>query len=744
LLVASIFVAPAIAGCDLSGELSGNDESGASQSLTLAGVTFQTVLQARFVGAVNNGGGAVNATATIAQGWETFSLEDINGDALVSGDSVFIRAGNGQLLQAVNGGGSTLNAASNNRLGWETFKIVRQSGGGAINSGDTVGLQASAGTWVSAENGGGGTVFAYGGALGLWESFVFRIGNSDSDGGGGPLAPPLPGVPGDPPITPGQPTLPNGRGATMTFVEYEAESMTSTGALLGPTRTLGQSASEASGRMAVRLSNVGQSVQFVNRTPSNSIVVRYSIPDGGADRWVTLGVYVNGGLRTRLSMTSRYSWTYGGDADFNQPWQNDPGRGNPHHFYDEARALIGDIPVGATVMLRKDGSDVSAYYDIDLVDMEQAPGPLGQPGGFLSLSGDCGATPDDGSDDSGAIQNCVDRARGEGRGLYIPQGTFNSFSRPISVAGVTIRGAGMWYSTIAGFNAHFDCWGNSCQYFDFAVTGDSTQRIDSATDTAFGGNGSSGVVLDHIWIEHTKTGYWTGPGTNGLTIRNSRIRDLFGDGVNLWAGTSNCLIQNNHARNTGDDSFAAWSDPSQGKGTDANNVISHNYVQLPWRANCFALYGGADNRIEDNVCADTVQYPGILLAAQFGALPFTGTTRVARNTLIRAGAWAFNQEQGALKIHADQGSIANIVVTDLDVQSPTFYAVHVQGQNAINGVTLSNVNVSNPGSGTFFLNWGANGFLNVDHVTASGSPLGVRDDTGGAFRLDRGAGNAGW
>src|SRR5439155_2135718 len=175
--------------------------------------------------------------------------------------------------------------------------------------------------------------------------------------------------------------------------------MATNGVVLGPTRTFGQVAAEASGRRAVRLSNVGQFVQFINATPSNSIVVRYSIPDRGPDFWTTLSVYVNGAFRTRLSVTSRYSWTYGGDGDFNRPWQNDPTRGNPHHFFDETHALVGDIPVGATVMLRKDGSDDASNYDIDLVDMEQVPPPLGQPPGFLSLSGDCGATPNDTSDD---------------------------------------------------------------------------------------------------------------------------------------------------------------------------------------------------------------------------------------------------------------------------------------------------------------------------------------------------------
>jgi len=140
-------------------------------ALTLSGITLQTVLVPRFVSAANNGGGAVNATATVAQAWETFSLIDSNGGSLESGDSVFIQAGNGQFFQALNGGGSTLNAGSTNQLGWETFKVVRQSGAGTVNNGDIVGLQDFGGSWVSAASGGGGPVFAYGGALGSWEQF---------------------------------------------------------------------------------------------------------------------------------------------------------------------------------------------------------------------------------------------------------------------------------------------------------------------------------------------------------------------------------------------------------------------------------------------------------------------------------------------------------------------------------------------------------------------------------------------
>lgn len=141
-------------------------------SLAVPGVRFLAVQGNRFVGAQNNGGGAVIATATTAQGWETFTLDDLNGGSLTSGDSVTIRAGNGQYFQALNGGGSSLNAASNNTQAWETFRVVKQTGSGVIQNGDVVGLQTSSGSWISAQNGGGGTVFAYGASLGNWERFA--------------------------------------------------------------------------------------------------------------------------------------------------------------------------------------------------------------------------------------------------------------------------------------------------------------------------------------------------------------------------------------------------------------------------------------------------------------------------------------------------------------------------------------------------------------------------------------------
>jgi len=532
------------------------------------------------------------------------------------------------------------------------------------------------------------------------------------------------------------------RGITLPFVTYEAEDMDTNGLVTDATRTFGAVSAEASGRRAVRLVNTGSYVEFENKAPANSIVVRYSIPDQGPDHWVTLSVFVDGESRGKLNLTSRYSWSYGGENEFNQPGQKDPNNGNPHHYYDEAHALIGDIPVGSRVRVSKEADDTTSY-NVDLVELEQVPPPLAMPPNFISLT-DCGAVPDDNGDDSAAIQSCVDQAQGQGMGLFIPPGAFQSYSAPISVSNLTIRGAGMWHSSINGFNARFECWGSGgCKFYDFAVFGDTSQRDDGSTETFLRGAGS-GCVVENMWIEHLNLGVWTDAGTSGLLIKNSRMRNLHADGVNLYNGTVDSTVEGNHFRNTGDDAIASWSHAENSPGPSRNNVYRKNYIQVPWRANCIGIYGGQDNTIEDNVCADVVQYPGVLFARQFDSHPFGGTTNLTSNTILRAGGAAYNHTHGALKFHADQGPVENITVTDLSIVDPTFSGIHVQGLSAVNNVTLNDVTIENPSQASFFLNGGSNGSMEAVSVVVSGGVSGVLDESDGQFNLIKGAGSSGW
>jgi hypothetical protein len=543
------------------------------------------------------------------------------------------------------------------------------------------------------------------------------------------------------------PPPPASRGATVPWLEYEAESGATNGVTIGPDRTFGTIASEASGRRAVRLEAPGQYVELTATARANAIVVRYVIPDaaGGGGLNATLNLYVDGTLRQPLALTSRYAWSYGGDESTN----NDPSRGGAHHFYDESRALVGEIPPGAKVKLQKDASNSAAYYVIDLVDLEYVGPPLTQPAGSLSLSADCGAKPGDGQDDAKAMQTCVKAAANMGKSVWIPPGTWEMTAALGDVGGATtsnveVHGAGMWYSTLQGPWARFHCAANNCRFFDFAITGDTTARDDTTSDNGFNGGAGTGSRLQNIWVEHTKVGYWVGAGNvaNGLVITGCRFRNLMADGVNFASGTSNSEVVNSHFRNTGDDALASWSTGAD-PGVNTKNVFHFNTVQVPWRANCFGVYGGSDNRVEDNVCADVVTYPGVLIAQQFGSDAFGGTTIVQRNTITRAGGHMFNQEHGAVEVFGSLGPVSGVLFKDLVIDSPTYAGLHIEGPNAVTNATFDTIAITNAGSYGILVKEKSTGGGTFTNVTVMGSN-GLNYEPNASFNISKGAGNSGW
>jgi hypothetical protein len=243
------------------------------------------------------------------------------------------------------------------------------------NTGSTSGTGSTSSTGGASNTPGGGNNPSGGNNPGAGNG---PVGMAGSGSGGTPVG--AGGMGG-----PSKPIWPDGRGPSVAFKTYEAEAMDTNGTKTVPTRAFSRISGESSGRQAVTLSQTGHQVAFMNAEAANSIVVRYSMPDNGHDLWTTLSVFVDGESRGKLNLTSRYSWTYGGDALFNQPGQEDKGAGNEHHFYDEAHALIGDVPVGATVILPKAADDSAASYTIDLVEMEQVGGPLPMPENFVSI-----------------------------------------------------------------------------------------------------------------------------------------------------------------------------------------------------------------------------------------------------------------------------------------------------------------------------------------------------------------------
>ncbi|WP_284750009.1 discoidin domain-containing protein [Amycolatopsis sp. RTGN1] len=523
-----------------------------------------------------------------------------------------------------------------------------------------------------------------------------------------------------------------GRGATVPFLEQEAENAATNGSVIGPDRNAGTLAGEASGRKAVTLSGQGKYVEFTLTAPANSIDFRFSLPDSGNGTGTsgTLSLYVGGTHDRDIALTSKYAWYYG-----SYPFTNNPGDGHAHHFYDETRALLGtSYPAGTKIKLQVDAGDTTAST-IDLADFEQVGAAAARPANSVSVT-DYGATAGDASDDASAFDSAVAAARSQGKEVWIPSGTF-TLGHHITVDQVTIRGAGPWYSVLTGPRAGIFGKGEpaSCgtstypgngaipgtssavKLYDFAIIGQVDSRVDCDQSNAIGGALGGGSVVQNLWLQHTKVGLWLDGPFDGLTVSGNRILDQTADGLNLHQGISNVTVTNNFLRNTGDDGLAMWSEHD----ADHHNTFSFNTVLLPILANNIAIYGGHDNTVSDNVVADNQdQGGGIHIANRFSAVPLAGTTTVARNTAIRTGVldsnWQFGV--GALWFDGRDSAITGRVdVTDLDLQDNNYEAIQFI-DSATTDVHFTNVRIT--GAGTFAWQIQAKPTGSVQNVVATG------------------------
>src|SRR5262249_27674819 len=143
----------------------------------------------------------------------------------------------------------------------------------------------------------------------------------------------------------------------------------------------------------------------------------------------------------------------------------------------------------------------------------------------------------------------------------------------------------------------FAAGGDKITIIDLSISNDSIVRNDTGERAAIEGNLGTGSLIQNVWVEHTKVGFWVKSGTDGLFAVGGRIRDTWADGVNLDGGVKNSTVSQFNNRNTGDDSFAMWSEGSP----NIKCVFRYNTAQFPALANTFGIYGGNDNKILDNV-----------------------------------------------------------------------------------------------------------------------------------------------
>ncbi|MEV6299076.1 glycosyl hydrolase family 28-related protein [Actinoplanes sp. NPDC051861] len=582
------------------------------------------------------------------------------------------------------------------------------------------------------------------------------------------------------------PALVAGRGATVAFLEQEAERANTNGTVIGPDRTAYTLPAEASGRSAVTL-DPGEWVEFTLPRSANAITVRYSIPDapGGGGITAPLAVTTKHGTRT-MTLTSQYSWLY------NQyPFTNDPQADllhpdwwitecqcvpaateprpvitkpfRPAHFYDEQRLLLG-LTYRAGDRVRLTAKTVPTT--IDLLDSELVGLPKVDLTAVNVLA--FGADPTGRRDAAPAIEKAIAYAKKTHRRVYLPPGVFQ-VNRHILVDDVTITGAGNWYTIVRGrevalsepapdgsVHTGVGFYGRTAEeggsrnvhLADFAIQGDVRERIDTDQVNGIGGAMSDSTIRG-LHIQHTKVGLWFDGPMSNTRVTGNVIVDQIADGLNFHTGVTGSLVRDNFVRNTGDDALAMWAE----KTTNSGNTFDRNTIQSPTLANGIAIYGGNDIIVSNNLVADPVREGSALHAgSRFGAQPFTGKLRFTDNTTVRAGTYELNWNigLGAIWFYALERDIdADVQVTGDHFLDNTYNAIMlvadwpVKDLYSINGVKFKDIKVD--GTGTSVLSarvGGSASFENVDarnvgavgvnncgrfHFTPAGSEFGLTD-----------------
>jgi hypothetical protein len=536
----------------------------------------------------------------------------------------------------------------------------------------------------------------------------------------------------------------NVRGATLGYEEIEAESASYQGTLIGPGRQYCSLPSEASNRKAVQLTATGNYVEFSPTMPFNAFVLRFSIPNtaNGKGQAANLNLLINGAQKAVLNVTSYYSWVYGA-----YPFSKNPGDGSPHHFYDDVRIFFGNsssYPAGTKVRF-VGASPVT--YTIDVVDFYNVGGELPRPSGSISVT-DFGADPSGAKDSFTAFTNAIAQGTKSNQVVWIPSGKFIFSSKITAINGVTIRGAGPWYTELHGYD--FGFFGNyaptgskNIHLYDFAIFGQTITRVDSETSSAAGGALSSST-LQNLWIEHNKCGLWLDGPFDSLHITGLTIRNTFADGINFHQGVTNSMVEQSIIRNTGDDSLAMW--PETPNAYSAN-VFQFNTLSLPVLANNIAIYGGNDNSATDNLCIDTiVEGAGLQTGSRFDSVALGGTTTFARNTLTRCGSFDMydpsSRGEGAIWLYSDSGPITtgkvnfqDITITDALYQAVMFY------QGNPTGTSFNNVNID---GAQYVWEERVGGTVYAAGVVATNIAQAGIWNCGVTLTINQGAGNSGW
>lgn len=512
------------------------------------------------------------------------------------------------------------------------------------------------------------------------------------------------------------------RGAVVPWTSYDEDNLTLVtppGGVIRSAYSEGPAplAAEAQKRGVVLLNGFDTHVRWTASVPADVMTLRYSVADGDVGT-ITLRITdgANNVTSRKVPLDSSQSWVY---FDSQGTEHQSPAAGRtPAKRYAEARIkLAAPLQPGDTIEFRRETGDVMTWIDVVEAEMAETV-PTPDPTGLLNAkAAPYNAVGDGVANDTAALKTCLAAAASQGKGVYLPAGTYRLEEELYLPPGTRLQGAGMWRTELVFSRSSATAYtgqglgglaagGGNTVVRDLYLKGAQTTRANGYK--ALKGTWGTGSLVENVWADQTEVGAWIADFSNngdiytdGLVLRNCRFRNTFADGVNYASGTRNSVVENCHIRGAGDDGVASWaSGRNNNKPTTLNQQFRYNTIECGFRAGGIGVFGGEGHEIHHNIVRDQVAGPGIRLNTVFiyegGVLkgyPFgSQLIQIYENTLERTGCLTlFNEQAGAIDLQTWYDDVKNIRFDKTTITGTRYQGIRFSKIGNVGGPAFGNI-----------------------------------------------------
>jgi hypothetical protein len=553
-------------------------------------------------------------------------------------------------------------------------------------------------------------------------------------------------------------------GATLPWTSYDE---TNYSALLEPAHIVSSTnydqtsiAAEAQKRGCILLNGFDSTVQWTVTTAADVLNLRYSVADGEVGTITLKITHSDGSYTQKIPVTSAQAWVYfEGGEEHDTPAAN---RLAAKRYNDARVVLSSPLEIGDTLEFSRQSDDLMTWIDVVEIETKQDTTPSDLTDYYDVTASPWNASGDGSTNDTPAFTACISAATSAGKKVYLPPGRYNLHQQITLPSNAVLQGAGIWQTELifsqsgAQNDGGIQGNGSNIQLHDFYLVSSQSARDNGYKGLK--GYWGTGSVIDNIWIEHTETGAWISDFTvpievtDGLIIRNCRIRNTFADGINLAGGTRNSTVENCHFRGTGDDALASWSAGYQnGYGMTTYHKLRYNSIECGYRAAGIGIFGGEGHRIHHNLVRDqfagagirfnTIFYynnSGTRIGYGFGT---ADSIEIYSNQLERTGTRGlYGEELAAIDIQTLHGNVHHLNFEDIQIDGSAFSGIRFNGivnasTRSFDSINFTDVSIENAPIGSRATG-AATGSAIYNNVTVAPPALAIENVTAGFSIID--------